>query len=100
MRPPPRPERARDQPPARSRRYRDEPQTVTPTQRPAVRKSRLFFVTVDPNGRLLMKSVIRPIQASDSPLRDTLEALLKGPTAQELNGGKSHDPHGGEAARR
>jgi germination protein M len=62
-------------------------QTVTPTQKPIVRKSRLFFVTVDPSGRLLMKSVIRPIPASDSPLRDTLEALLKGPTAQELNGG-------------
>jgi germination protein M len=55
--------------------------------RPTVRKSRLFFVTVDPAGRLLMKSVIRPIPASDSPLRDTLEALLKGPTAQELNSG-------------
>ena len=34
-----------------------------------------------------MKSVIRPIPASDSPLHDTLEALLKGPTSQELNGG-------------
>jgi len=53
----------------------------------AVRKTRLFFVSVDPNGRLLMKSVIRPIPASDSPLHDALEALLKGPTSPELNGG-------------
>jgi germination protein M len=61
--------------------------SAAPAVRPEARKSRLFFVTVDPAGRLLMKSVIRPIAASDSPLRDTLEALLKGPTAQELNGG-------------
>jgi len=63
------------------------PPSAAPATRPAARKSRLFFVTVDPAGRLLMKSVIRPIPASDSPLRDTLEALLKGPTSQELNGG-------------
>jgi spore germination protein GerM len=63
------------------------PQTTSPVVRPVVRKARLFFMTVDPAGRLLMKSVIRPIPASDSPLRDTLEALLKGPTAQEMNSG-------------
>ena len=34
-----------------------------------------------------MKSVIRPIPASDAPLHDALEALLKGPTSPELNGG-------------
>jgi germination protein M len=55
--------------------------------KPAVRKTRLFFVSVDPNGRLLLKSVIRPIPASDSPLHDALDALLKGPTSTELNGG-------------
>ena len=61
-------------------------QEATP-QRPAVRKARLFFVSVDPNGGLQMKSVIRPIPSSDSPLRDTLDALLRGPTSQELNTG-------------
>jgi germination protein M len=50
-----------------------------------VRKARLYFATIDPAGRIQLKSVIRPIAASDSPLRDTLENLLKGPTAQELN---------------
>ena len=40
---------------------------------------------MDAAGKILLKSVIRPIPASDSPLRDTLEALLKGPSAQELN---------------
>jgi germination protein M len=54
-------------------------------EKPATRKARLFFTTVDQDGKLLMKSVIRVIPASDSPLRDALETLLKGPTAQELN---------------
>lgn len=60
---------------------------TTPPQRPTVRKARLFFTAVDPSGALQMKSVIRPIPSSDSPLHDTLEALLKGPTSQELNMG-------------
>jgi germination protein M len=67
----------------------DAPATpaANPATRPTVRKARLFFVTVDPGGKLLVKSVFRPIPASDSPLHDTLEALLKGPTAGELNSG-------------
>jgi germination protein M len=64
-----------------------QPPDATPPQRPTVRKARLFFTAVDPNGGLQMKSVIRPIPSSDSPLKDTLEALLKGPTSQELNMG-------------
>ena len=52
---------------------------------PTVRKARLYFTTVDQSGKIQLKSVIRPIPASDSPLKDTLENLLKGPTSQELN---------------
>jgi spore germination protein GerM len=55
------------------------------SEKPAERKARLYFAVVDPDGKLLLKSVIRSIPASDSPLRDTLRSLLKGPTAQELN---------------
>ncbi len=44
-------------------------------------------MSVDPSGKLSSKSVIRSVQASDSPLRDTLETLLKGPTSLELNSG-------------
>ncbi len=50
-----------------------------------MRKARLYFVAVDPSGKLFLKSVVRSIPASDSPLRDTLDALLGGPTGQELN---------------
>lgn len=57
------------------------PQSVAPR----IRKARLFFAAVDENGAISVKSVIRSIPASDSPLRDSLVALLKGPTSQELN---------------
>ena len=60
-------------------------QTLPPAAKPASRKARLYFITVDEAGKILMKSVIRSIPASDSPLRDTLDSLLKGPTPQELN---------------
>lgn len=53
--------------------------------KPAARKARLYFATVDESGAVAMKSVVRSIPASDSPLRDTLQALLAGPTAQEMN---------------
>jgi spore germination protein GerM len=56
-------------------------------QKPSARKARLFFVAVDQSGKLSPKSVIRSVQASDSPLRDSLETLLKGPTSSELNSG-------------
>lgn len=62
-----------------------QPQKPAAVERPAVRKARLYFAAVDPAGRIVLKSVIRPIPASDSPLKDTMESLLKGPTSQELN---------------
>jgi len=61
------------------------PPPAQPPEKPALRKTRLFFVSVDSNGKTLMKGVIRPIPQSDSPLHDALETLLKGPTSQEIN---------------
>jgi germination protein M len=61
------------------------PEKPAVPERLSVRKARLYFASVDPAGRIELKSVIRPIPASDSPLKDTMESLLKGPTAQELN---------------
>lgn len=60
-------------------------QATAQTERPATRKTRLFFLSVDQAGAITMKGVIRPLPQSDSPLRDALETLLKGPTAQEIN---------------
>jgi spore germination protein GerM len=60
-------------------------QTTSPAAKPAFRKARLYFAAVDDAGKVSLKSVIRSIPASDSPLRDTMDSLLKGPTQQELN---------------
>lgn len=60
------------------------PQAGVPSE-PRVRKARLFFAAVDENGAITVKSVIRSVPASDSPLKDSLSALLRGPTSQELN---------------
>jgi germination protein M len=52
-----------------------------------LRKTHLFFATVGVGGTIELKGVIRPIPASDSPLKDTIQTLLKGPTSQEINQG-------------
>jgi germination protein M len=61
--------------------------TVAPPEKPPVRKARLFFATVGEDGKILLKGVIRPIPTSDSPLRDTLQTLMAGPTSPEMNQG-------------
>jgi spore germination protein GerM len=50
---------------------------------PQTRKSALFFVVIDSDGRVVRKEVTRDIPISDSPLTDALKALLKGPTSAE-----------------
>jgi germination protein M len=59
----------------------------TPQEKPVVRKTILFFTGVDAAGKLILKSAIRTIPASDSPLRDTLLTMISGPTSQEVNMG-------------
>jgi len=79
------------QSPQRQARQPDQVVTVTrpegprQTEKPVMRKTRLFFLSVDQDGSITMKGVIRPIPQSDSPLKDALETLLKGPTSQEIN---------------
>ena len=64
----------------------DVKQTPPETQL-KTRKARLFFVNVRDDGGITLKSVIRPVYYGDSPLRETLIALLKGPLASEINQG-------------
>lgn len=61
--------------------------TVKPTDKPqATRASKLFFVTIDADGRVLRSEVTRDIPQSDAPLSDSLKALFAGTNAKE--GGK------------
>jgi len=59
----------------------------TPVQDARVRRSRLYFVMVDTEGKISLKGVIRPVYYKDSPLTETLNNLLKGLSASELNEG-------------
>ncbi len=52
-----------------------------------VRKARLFFVQVSPSGEITLQGVIREVPYTDSPLRETLTALLDGQVARELSDG-------------
>jgi germination protein M len=52
-----------------------------------VRKARVYFVAVQADGGITLKSVIRSVSFDDSPLRETLICLLKGPSTAEINQG-------------
>ena len=56
------------------------PEKPKPT---ATTKAKLFFVQVDTDGNVNRKSVVRQIPKSDSPLTDTIKALLAGPESSE-----------------
>jgi len=52
-----------------------------------IRASKLYFTLVTEDGKILPEAVTRDVRYVDSPLTDTIRALLKGPTAEELNKG-------------
>ena len=57
-----------------------------PPQKPkpqAMTNAKLFFAQVDADGHVNRKSVVRQIPKSDSPLTDTIKALLSGPEDSE-----------------
>jgi len=51
---------------------------------PRSRQASLYFVRIDDDGIIVRQEVKRSVPASDSPLTDALEALLKGPTEEEI----------------
>ncbi|MDR2445075.1 MAG: GerMN domain-containing protein, partial [Spirochaetaceae bacterium] len=66
---------------------------ITPAEPPATapsvasRDRSLYFIEVDGDGAILRIRVIRPMPATDSPLADTIQLLLQGPTVDERNRG-------------
>lgn len=48
------------------------------------RKAALYFVHIDGDGVMARQEILRPIPATDSPLTDAIESLLKGPSEDEL----------------
>lgn len=65
---------------------KEEPKEEEAPQKPkavATTNAKLFFVQVDADGHVNRKSVVRQIPKSDSPLTDTIKALLSGPQSSE-----------------
>jgi hypothetical protein len=62
---------------------------AAPVQQPqtAARERTIYFTHVDNDGAILRSSVVRKIPVSDSPMLDTLKALLAGPNAEEKRRG-------------
>jgi len=72
---------------------KDVPKVVTPPaaspmeQVKSTRVAVLYLVRVDEDGAISRHEVKRTVSASDSPMTDALEALMRGPDTEELNRG-------------
>ena len=51
------------------------------------RNARLFYVKVNMEGQIALKSSIRAVEYNGSPLTETINNLLKGPSSDEINKG-------------
>ncbi len=78
----------REEEPAADDQTRDgpdqEPQDVT---RPNQRMAALYFIRVTDDGRTYPQRVVRSVAYADSPLTETIRALIAGPTGNELTEG-------------
>ncbi len=63
----------------------EEQQEPEPFQRS--RESKLFYIRVTEDGSIYPQAVKRPVPFTDSPMTETIKALLSGPTIDELNMG-------------
>jgi germination protein M len=52
-----------------------------------MRSSTLYFVNVSDENKISLQGIVRPVYYEDSPLTETLEALISGLTSSELNKG-------------
>jgi len=76
-----------DKPPAASTQTKPKTPT-TPQPPPAQTRDRaIYFANVGSDGQILHSKVTRKIPVSDSPMKDALNVLLAGPTAEELSRG-------------
>ncbi len=57
---------------------------AAPSEAPKFRKVSLYFVQIDDEGKILIREAKRAIPTSDSPLTDALNALVAGPSADDI----------------
>ena len=63
--------------------YTESPPASAESAHVPMRQQRLFFVSIDNEGRVLRQEVLKDIPRSDSPLADALNALFAGPSDAE-----------------
>ena len=61
------------------------PTPPPPAPQPAVRERSIYFANVNSDGQILQSKVTRRLPVSETPLQDVLNAMLAGPTAEELS---------------
>jgi spore germination protein GerM len=73
-------------PASASSQEKDQPSARLPASAQTIktRPATLFFVRIDDDGVIVRQEVTRQITVSDSPLLDSLAALLKGPSEAEI----------------
>ena len=65
-----------------------KPQTTTPVPAPVQTRDRnIYYTNVGSDGQILQSKVLRKIPVSDSPMQDSINTLLKGPSSAELGKG-------------
>jgi spore germination protein GerM len=62
-----------------------KPAEKTPAAAPSLVKRQVYLIRLDNDGTLAAAKVERTLAQSDTPMQDALEAVLKGPTADEKN---------------
>lgn len=63
------------------------PSPTAPTPAPQTRDRSIYFTQVSNDGQILQTRVTRRLPVTQSPMLDVLNALLTGPSAEELNRG-------------
>jgi germination protein M len=69
---------------------RDEPVGDPPRQdvsRPNRRMAALYFIRVTDDGHTYPQRIVRPVDYDESPLTETIRALIAGPSGEELDEG-------------
>ena len=77
-------ETAKPEPKAEPKKEEEKPKTPAA---PQTREMTLCFLNIKSDGTIRRKEVKRTVKKTASPLTDSINALLKGPTAEEENAG-------------
>ncbi|MDR0587097.1 MAG: GerMN domain-containing protein [Treponema sp.] len=60
-----------------------QPQAAPPAVQPGTVKRQVYLIRLDNDGGLVAAKVERSLPSGDSPMRDALEAVIRGPSADE-----------------